>query len=101
MRILIQPSTRSFSLVHHRLLHFITKHRMLLTVLILTMALLATALMGGRIATAANASFADKQDFATGLGPRSLAAGDLNGDGKLDLITVNVNTNTVRAPEYH
>jgi FG-GAP-like repeat/IPT/TIG domain/FG-GAP repeat len=40
-------------------------------------------------------SFAFKVDFATGLYPYSIAIGDLDGDGKSDLATVNVNANTV------
>ena len=34
-------------------------------------------------------SFASPVAFATGLNPRSVAAGDLNGDGKLDLVVLN------------
>ena len=37
-------------------------------------------------------SFAPKVDFGTGFGPRSVAIGDLNGDGKLDLAIANVAT---------
>ena len=33
--------------------------------------------------------FGAKSDFATGANPRSLAVGDVSGDGKLDLITAN------------
>ncbi len=40
-------------------------------------------------------SFAAKQDFATGNGPNSIAVGDLNRDGKPDLIIGNVYTNTI------
>jgi type II secretory pathway component GspD/PulD (secretin) len=36
-----------------------------------------------------------KADFATGLGPLSVAAGDFNGDGKADLVTANSASNTV------
>ncbi|HSD46184.1 MAG TPA: FG-GAP-like repeat-containing protein [Pyrinomonadaceae bacterium] len=41
------------------------------------------------------ASFAPKQDFGTEDGPLSVALGDLNGDGKLDLATANFNSGTV------
>ena len=43
----------------------------------------------------ATSSFAAKQDFATGTNPRSLSIGDLNGDGKPDLIVANEISNTV------
>ena len=39
---------------------------------------------------AATLSFAAKQDFATGDGPVSVTLGDLNGDGKLDLVVANL-----------
>src|SRR6266542_4731990 len=44
---------------------------------------------------ATTTSFAAKQDFATGAGPLSVAVGDLNGDGKLDLAVANFNSSTV------
>ncbi|MFY8004907.1 MAG: FG-GAP-like repeat-containing protein, partial [Chitinophagaceae bacterium] len=40
-------------------------------------------------------SFAAKVDFATGDGPRSVAIGDLDGDGKPDLVVANAFSNTV------
>jgi hypothetical protein len=44
---------------------------------------------------AATPSFATKQDFATEDGPISVAVGDLNGDGRLDLAVANFNSSTV------
>src|SRR5439155_16178903 len=34
-------------------------------------------------------TFGTKTDFATGASPRSLVAGDVSGDGKIDLVTAN------------
>ena len=39
-------------------------------------------------------SFAAKVDFTTGTGPRSVAIGDLDGDGKPDLAVANTSSNT-------
>jgi hypothetical protein len=47
---------------------------------------------GGLISTS---SLATKVDFATGNAPNSIAIGDLDGDGKLDLAIVNINSSTV------
>ncbi len=44
---------------------------------------------------AATPSFAAQQTFAVGNGPVSVAAADVNGDGKSDLIVANGNDNTV------
>src|SRR5208282_3980762 len=43
---------------------------------------------------AATASFATQQTFAAGSVPISVAAADLNGDGKPDLIVANLDSNT-------
>ena len=40
-------------------------------------------------------TYGTKTDFATGLSPSSVALGDLNGDGQLDLAITNANSNTV------
>ena len=44
---------------------------------------------------AATPSFASQQAFATGTNPMSVAATDVNGDGKADVITANVSSNTI------
>ena len=38
---------------------------------------------------ASTASFSDKTDFTTGANPRGIAIADLNGDGKLDIVSAN------------
>ncbi|MCF8428811.1 MAG: FG-GAP-like repeat-containing protein [Bacteroidia bacterium] len=45
--------------------------------------------------TISSGSFATKVDFATGTEPRSMSLGDIDGDGKLDLVTANKNSNTI------
>jgi hypothetical protein len=40
-------------------------------------------------------SFAEKVDFTTGEGPYSVALGDIDGDGKLDLVVANAENNKV------
>src|SRR5882724_7969017 len=94
MRFALRPSARSSRLPNHRSRRFISRHPVQLTVLVLMAALLAAAI-GGPITGAATSSFAAKQDFATGASPRSVTVGDLNEDGKLDLAVANVNSNTV------
>jgi len=42
-----------------------------------------------------NGTFAAKRDYETGDTPRSVALGDLNGDGKPDIVTANFSSNTV------
>lgn len=45
--------------------------------------------------TGAAISFASKTDFTTGASPRSVEVGDLDGDGKPDVVVSNLNDNTV------
>ncbi len=40
-------------------------------------------------------SFSNKADFNTGSGPRAIANGDLNNDGKQDLVITNLTSNTI------
>jgi len=45
--------------------------------------------------SAGTISYAAKQDFTTGTNPYSVSIGDLDGDGKADLVVANQNSNTV------
>src|SRR5207245_1763819 len=94
MRFTLSPSAHSSRLPNHRSRHFISRHPVQLTALVLMAALLA-AVIGGPITGAAPPSFAAKQDFPTSITPVSVTVGDLNGDGKLDLAVANLNSNTV------
>jgi hypothetical protein len=93
MRFAFSPSARSRP-PNRRSRWPISRHPLLLIVLVVMAAVLA-ANIGGAITNAATANFAAKQDFATGPNPRSVATGDLNGDGKLDLAVANLNSNSV------
>src|SRR5438094_114917 len=86
----LAPSSR----LPNRSRRFIFRHPVLLMVLVLMAALLAAAI-GGLTTQAAAPSFAAKQDFATGTSPRSVTVGDLNGDCQLDLAGANVGSNSV------
>src|SRR5439155_652752 len=94
MRLPLRPSARSCRLPNRHSRHFISRHPVQLTALVLMAALLAAAI-GGPITGAAPLSFAAKQDFATDTTPLSVTVGDLNGDGKLDLVVANQTSNTV------
>ncbi len=42
-----------------------------------------------------SSSFAANVDFSTGIGPRTVALGDIDGDGKPDLVTGNFNSSSI------
>ena len=54
-----------------------------------------SVLLNTTAAGATTPSFAAQQTFATGSTPRSVALGDVNGDGRPDLALANVNSSTV------
>jgi hypothetical protein len=63
------------------------------------MACVGVALALGAVASSAPApgpSFARARNYPVGRGPYSIAVGDLNGDGKPDLVSANPNTDTSR-----
>jgi hypothetical protein len=70
--------------VHRRFLHF--------TLLVLV--LLSLSLIAG-VGRAFAFGFAPHADFATGTGPWTVAVGDVNGDGRLDLVTANTAASTI------
>ena len=57
-------------------------------------ALAAAAVLLGAAGASAGI-FRPPVDYPTGNGPRSVAVGDLNGDGKADLAVANVGSNTL------
>ena len=59
------------------------------------LALLAGLWLPPTPAAADSPTFAAKVDFTTGASPQSLAVGDINGDGKPDLVTANFQDRTV------
>ena len=60
-----------------------------------TNAMAVSVLLNTTASGALAPSFAAKVDFPAGMGPVSIAIGDLNGDGKPDLAVANVGANTV------
>jgi predicted nucleotidyltransferase len=54
-----------------------------------------SVLLNTTVPGAATLNFTARQDFATGVAPRSITLGDLNGDGKPDLAVANQNDNTL------
>ncbi|MEK6284843.1 MAG: VCBS repeat-containing protein, partial [Acidobacteriota bacterium] len=65
---------------------------------VLWLSLLLVVMLGGLLepeAAAQTVSFGAKTDFGTGDSPRSVAVGDFNGDGTLDLAVANANSATV------
>jgi len=57
--------------------------------------LILLALLFASQSALAQASFSTKTDFTTGKGPISIAVGDFNDDGKLDIAVANYKSNTV------
>ncbi|MEI6327492.1 MAG: VCBS repeat-containing protein, partial [Candidatus Roizmanbacteria bacterium] len=51
--------------------------------------------LGGEMLLTKSGTFAAKADYGTGTSPRSVAIGDLNGDGKADLAVANQDSATV------
>src|SRR6202008_2929104 len=47
------------------------------------------------ITTSNNISFATRIDISTGQSPRDISIGDIDGDGKLDIVVSNFGSNTV------
>src|SRR5262249_56558187 len=54
-----------------------------------------SVLLNTTAAGATTPSFAPQQTFATGSAPSSVAVGDVNGDGKPDLLVANIGSGTV------
>jgi hypothetical protein len=55
----------------------------------------AASLQAPAMSGCATPSFGAASNFAVGTGPRSVAVGDLNSDGRLDLVTANSGSNNV------
>ncbi len=60
-----------------------------------TLSRLAILLLVTPFAVAQAGQFVEAPQFATGVNPQAVASGDLNGDGKLDLVVANSTSNTI------
>src|SRR5678815_5074888 len=84
----------SSHLLNHHSRRFSSRHPLVMIALLSIAAFMAVTVIGP-ITSSATSGFTAKQDFATGSNPRSVTTGDLNGDGRLDLIVANFNSNNV------
>jgi Calx-beta domain/FG-GAP-like repeat/FG-GAP repeat/Domain of unknown function (DUF4214) len=79
---------RSARLSNNRPRRFTFHHRVVSVAILLSLAFLSL-FTSDPVAEAVAPNFAPRQDFSTGISPRSVAVGDINGDGKLDLAVAN------------